>query len=104
MVINGSVTQHATSHCHTVEHNNKTHLLNCGGECVEECGVCDPEYDGCFGTKYCKKFCEDGTVCDHDLKQPAGCEGFCDYDFVCKPVPHLLCTSDEVVESRTLGV
>ena len=48
--------------------------------CIYECGFCDPEYDDCYGKKYCRVLCDDGALCDRSLgvMQPMHCK-----DVVC---------------------
>ena len=38
--------------------------------CRKKCGVCDPEYDDCFGIKYCSVLCDDGALCNFAVGGP----------------------------------
>lgn len=68
--------------------NNRTYIMECGGTCKKKCGVCDPQYDGCIGTKYCPVKCHDGSPC---LYRPgtiaSDCTGVCDKNNICIATP-----------------
>ena len=77
--------------------HNKTYNMECGKDCKKECGFCDPQYDNCFGKKYCPVKCDNGLPCIYmpgELK--SDCKGICSRESVCVPLPPPKATVGEV--------
>ena len=93
-VVNGSKPQSSLHECAYAVHNV---TLECGLNCKKECGICDPEYDGCVGTKYCPIYCDDGLPCIHQAGVIRGnCKGLCGKKNVCIPLPPLVVSDNEL--------
>ena len=91
----GNGTAHACAHFVTV--NNRTTKLECGGACVKECGICDPQYDGCIGTKYCPVKCPTGKPCVYEPGTvDSDCEGICSEKNECIDLPPLKVSDNEL--------
>lgn len=96
-VTSGSeMNKHACAHDIVVP-DGRIETQECGGDCVVACGPCDPQYDGCFGTKYCPLPCDAGALCNGDLGfyQPEQCTGRVCQNNTCADMTVIPCSANE---------